>query len=158
MDKLITAAAGGFLFPVFEYFYGPGSAVASLMVTLLFFISMDWLSGSRASKKDKTYSSRYGIDGVFRMFFMLLLPAGGHLLDVAFGTPGIVFGVFVFGLLYHTIKSMTANAIRAGWADWLPIHTMEKVTGWVQSEMEYKLSRAAKRMEEREGTPNGKAQ
>jgi len=119
------------------------------MTALVFFIVMDWLSGSRAARRDNTYASRYGIDGIFRTFFMLLLPAGGHLLDVVTGLPGVLFGVFAVGLLYHTIKSMTANAIRAGWADWLPISVLEKVTEWVQSEIESKIDRALKRKAER---------
>jgi len=152
VSKEVTVASGigGFLLPIFEYFYGSGPAVMGAIVTLAFFILLDWLSGSSASRQDSTYASHYGINGVFRTAFMLLLPAGGHLLDIQFGTPGVVFGIFVAGLLYHTIKSMTANAVRAGWADWLPITLLEKVTEWVQSEIESKIDRALKRKAERE--------
>lgn len=87
------------------------------MAALMFFIAMDWISGVRAAKKDNIYGSKYGIDGVFRTFFMLLLPAGGHLLDAVLSSPGVVFGMLVAGLLYHVLQSMTANAVRAGWAD-----------------------------------------
>lgn len=100
--------------PVFEFLYGVGPAVTSIMSALIFFIVLDWISGSSAAREDNMYASKYGIDGIFRTFFMLLLPAGGHLLDVVIGLPGVLFGVFAIGLLYHTIKSMTANAIRAG--------------------------------------------
>jgi phage-related holin len=151
MSKEVTVASGmgGFLLPIFQYFYGSGQAVTGAIVALAFFILMDWLSGSRASRKDNTYASHYGIDGVFRTAFMLLLPAGGHLLDNLFSSPGIIFGVFVAGLLYHTIKSMTANVIRAGWADWIPVWLLEKLTEWVRSEIESKLDRALKRKAER---------
>lgn len=149
IDKTIAAVAGGFLLPIFEYLYGSGPAVTSVMAALVFFIIMDWLSGSRAARLDETYASKYGIDGIFRTFFMLLLPAGGHLLDVVTGLPGVLFGVFAGGLIYHTLKSMTANAVRAGWADWLPIWLLEKVTDWVRSEIESKLDRALKRKAER---------
>lgn len=148
-DRVIAALTGGFFLPAFEFLYGQGPAVVSTMTALVFFIVMDWLSGSRAARRDNTYASRYGIDGIFRTFFMLLLPAGGHLLDVIVGLPGILFGAFAMGLLYHTIKSMTANAIRAGWADWLPISVLERVTGWVASEIESKIDRALKRKTER---------
>lgn len=148
-EQITISAIGAFLLPVFEFFYGSGPAVISSVVAVAFFILMDWLSGSRASRKDSTYASHYGIDGLFRTFFMLLLPAGGHFLDNLLGSPGVIFGVFIFGLLYHTIKSMTANCIRAGWAEWLPISALEKVTDWVQSEIESKIDRAIKRKAER---------
>lgn len=149
-EKAIAGVAGGFLLPVFEFLYGTGSSVIPTMVALCVLIVLDWLSGSSAARKDKTYASKYGIDGVFRTFFMILLPAGGHLIDNAYGLPGVLFGIFAFGLIYHTLKSMTANAVRTGWADWLPIGALEKVTDWVQSEIESKISRALKRQEERD--------
>jgi len=154
-EKQVAAIAGGFLLPVFEFLYGSEPAVISTMTALAFFILMDWLSGSRAAKKDNTYASEYGIDGIFRTFFMLMLPAGGHLLDKITGLSGILFGVFAVGLIYHTLKSMTANAIRAGWANWMPVNILERVTDWVQSEIESKLDRALKRREARSRT-NGK--
>ncbi|MEK3942247.1 hypothetical protein [Paenibacillus sp. FSL H3-0310] len=50
---------------------------------------MDWLSGIRACKKDNTHASKYGIDGVSRTFFMLLLPADGYFLNMVFGLPEV---------------------------------------------------------------------
>ena len=149
IERFAAAVAGGFFVPVFEFLYGIGPAVTSIMSALIFFIVMDWISGSSAARKDNTYASKYGIDGIFRTFFMILLPAGGHLLDSAIGLPGILFGVFAIGLIYHTLKSMVANALRAGWAEWLPIWLLEKVTDWVQSEIESKVDRALKRKAER---------
>jgi len=151
-ERFMAAAAGGFLIPVFEFFYGSGQIVLSTMTALGFFIVLDWLSGSRAARLDDSYASKYGIDGVFRTFFMLLLPAGGKFLDDVLGSPGIFFGVLAGGLIYHTFKSMTANAIRAGWAEWLPVWALEKITDWVKSEIESKLDRALKRKEERSTT------
>lgn len=119
--KYVASLAGAFLLLAFEFFYGNGEAVIMTMVAFLFFIALDWISGIRAVKKDDTYASKYGIDGGFRTFFMLLLPAGGHMLDVVLNLPGIVFGILAFGLLYHVVQSMTANCLRAGWGDWIPI-------------------------------------
>ncbi|MUG25406.1 holin [Paenibacillus macerans] len=147
MDKIkyFVSAAGAFLTPAFEFFYGSGEAVIGIMSAVLFFIAMDWISGIRAAKKDDTYASRYGIDGVFRTLFMLLLPAGGHLLDVVFGLPGIIFGALAFGLIYHVLQSMTANSIRAGWGDWLPLPVLNALIEWVKSELDKKIRRSESR-------------
>jgi len=148
-DRIATAVAGGFLVPVFDFLYGDSPTVITGMAALTFLIILDWLSGWSAARKDGSYASHYGINGVIRTFFMLLLPAGGHQLDAYVGLPGIIFGALTFGLIFHTLKSMTANAVRAGWADWLPIGILDKVTEWVQSEIESKIDRALKRVQER---------
>jgi len=151
LDRFIATLAGGFLVPVFEFLYGEGNIVIYTMTALLFFVVMDWISGTRAAKKDNTYASKYGIDGIFRTFFILLLPAGGHLLDMIISSPGVIFGLLAFGVLYHMIQSMTANAIRAGWGEWVPDWILTKITDWVKVELESKLKRAEVRKKELEG-------
>jgi phage-related holin len=148
-QKIWAAAIGALFTPLFENLYGESDTVRAIMAAVAFFILMDWMSGTRASKKDITYGSKYGIDGIFRTFFILLLPAGGHLLDAAFNLPGIFFGLLAFGVLYHVIQSMTANSIRAGWVEWVPISILEKIIQWVGSEIESKVSRAEKRRNEK---------
>lgn len=150
-QNILAALTGAILVPVFEFLYGEGDVVKYLMTALLFFIVMDWISGIRAAKKDHTYGSKYGIDGVFRTFFILLLPAGGHLLDRVLGSPGVVFGVLGAGILYHVIQSMTANAIRAGWGEWVPEWILTRLTEWVREELESKLARSEQRKKEKEG-------
>ncbi len=142
-SQIAASAVGAVAVPLFDFLYGEADAVVTIMTALLFFIIMDWLSGIRAAKKDNTYASKYGIDGIFRTFFMLLLPAGGHFLDLVFGLPGVIFGALAVGILYHVLQSMTANSIRAGWGDWLPLSVMEVVLKWVGSELEKKIQRAA---------------
>lgn len=146
--NVIAGIAGAMLIPVFEFLYGEGEVVLSLMAALVFFIVMDWISGVRASKKDHSYRSKYGIDGVFRSFFILLLPAGGHLLDKIIGSPGLIFGILGAGIIYHVIQSMTANAIRAGWGEWVPEWILTRLTEWVKDELESKLARSEKRKRE----------
>lgn len=143
--KAIFSSAGAVLVPVFDFMYGEGEAVIAIMTALLFFIIMDWLSGVRAAKRDNTYGSRYGLDGVARTFFILLLPAGGHLLDVVFNLPGIIFGALAIGTLYHVVQSMTANSIRAGWGDHLPLPVLNAIIEWVKSELDKKIQRAEQR-------------
>ncbi|MNB86276.1 Holin family protein [compost metagenome] len=144
-SQIAASAIGAVAVPVFDFLYGKADAVSAVMAAFIFFIVMDWLSGIRAAKKDNTYASKYGIDGIFRTFFMLLLPAGGHLLDMAFGFPGAIFGALAVGTLYHVLQSMTANSIRAGWGDWLPLSVMDVVLKWVGSELDKKIKRAAGR-------------
>lgn len=134
MDNLInkvgiitTSLFGAIIVPTFEILYGTGEYVKPIMTALFFFILMDWLSGVRAAKKDNTYASIYGIDGIFRTFFIIALPAGGHLLDKIVNSPGIIFGMLAFGVLYHVLQSMTANVIRAGWTT----HVPDKVLTWL---------------------------
>lgn len=145
-EQSIWAVIGAVVVPGFEYLYGAGEAVVTAMATLLFFIIMDWISGTSAANKDNSYASKYGIDGIFRTFFMLLLPAGGNLLDKVFGLPNVVFGALVAGLLYHVIKSMVANSIRTGWGDYLPLWVFEKLLTWVKSEIDSKIKRSIERV------------
>lgn len=148
--NILAGIAGALLVPTFEYLYGEGEVVKYLMTALVFFVAMDWISGVRASKKENSYGSKYGIDGIFRTFFILLLPAGGHLLDKVIGSPGLIFGILGAGILYHVIQSMTANAIRAGWGDWVPEWILTRLTEWVKEEIESKLARSQRRKQEKE--------
>lgn len=146
--NFLATTTGVILIPVFEYLYGSDEIVRSIMSALVIFIVLDWISGVRASKKDYTYASKYGIDGVFRSFFILLLPSGGHLLDQIIGFPSIVFGALSLGILYHVLQSMTANSIRAGWGSHVPEWLLSKLVSWVKIELETKIKRSEKRKEE----------
>lgn len=147
-SKIVGGVFGAVGASVFGFMYGEGPVVTYGMLSLLMFIVLDWISGYRAAKKDNTYASKYGIDGVFRTFFMLLLPVGGHFMDMAFGLSPYAFGTLAGGLLVHTINSTSANAIRAGWGSWVPDSILTKIAGWVSSEIESKSQRAAKRQAE----------
>ncbi|WP_231603474.1 phage holin family protein [Bacillus sp. FJAT-27231] len=80
LQRICAAFTGALFTPIFESLYGEGEIVHAIMSAVVFFIMMDWISGTWASKKDTSYASKYGIDGLFRTFFILLLPGGGHLL------------------------------------------------------------------------------
>lgn len=143
--KVISGVIGSFIAPIFGFLYGEGIVALYSMLALAVFILLDWIAGSRAAKKDDSYASNYGIDGVFRTFFMLILPIGGHFIDMIFNLPPVFFGLLVGGLLYHTIQSVTANAIRAGWGAWIPDWALKKITEWVKSEIESKANRSLER-------------
>lgn len=145
MEKVFSYFVGAIAVPAFNFFYGGGPMASALMIALLFFIALDWITGIRAAKKDMSYASKYGIDAVFRTFFVLILPAGGHLLDKAFQLPDVLFGALCIGVLYHVLQSMTANAIRAGWGNWFPEWLLKIITEWVKSELEKKIERSESR-------------
>jgi len=117
---------------------------------LFVFIVFDWVAGRSAAKKDGTYASEYGRQGVYRTGIMLAFPSAGHLMDVVLtGDIPVFFGLFVGGLFYHTLQSFTANLIRAGWDRWIPTWMLSGIANWVKDELDHKLSRALKRKEER---------
>ncbi|EJW14464.1 toxin secretion/phage lysis holin [Paenibacillus alvei DSM 29] len=91
MEKYWAFLTGAIITPAFNFLYGSGETSMAMLAALVFFLVMDWVTGIRAAKKDNTYASSYGIDGIFRSFFILLLPAGGNLLDKAFQLPGVLF-------------------------------------------------------------------
>ena len=140
-----TAAATGFvLAPYIDYFYGEGRN--DILAVLIFFIIMDWIAGIAAAQKDHTYSSEYGINGIFRTLFILAFPAGSNLLDRAMGTPGFLFYAITFGLIYHTFQSVIANAYRAGWKRFIP----QQAVNFVASEIRAKSERAHKQSRQKE--------
>jgi len=144
LTKANAAAAviGAALAPALQYFYGTGRK--DIMVVLLLCIAFDWITGIHAAKKkDKTYSSEYGLSRIPRTIFLLGLPAIGNLLDRAMGTPGFLFYGVTFGLIYHTWNSLTANAHRAGW----PVP--KAVARMVATEIQAKAERAMKQREGR---------
>jgi toxin secretion/phage lysis holin len=145
LDNLATPSNGTavgvgiMLAPYIDFFYGADRQ--RIFYALIIVIFLDWLSGIRASIKDKTYSSEYGINGVFRTLFILFFPALANLLDQAMNTPGFLFYGVSFGLIYHTWDSVTANSIRAGWGKYIP----KSVIDFVSSELEAKSKRAMKK-------------
>jgi phage-related holin len=145
-------ALGAFLMSIFHFLYGEGP-VRYLAMTLYFLlIVMDWIAGYRASKIDGSYASEYGIAGGFRTAFLFLMPSIGHLVDSIMNMPGVVFGFLTAAFGLHIWKSMTANAIRAGWEKWVPEWAMSAVS----DEVEHKLARATERIKRKEDNLNKK--
>ncbi|WJQ80982.1 phage holin family protein [Brevibacillus brevis] len=133
----IAATAGAFLTPVFHYFYGENRQ--DVLIVLFLMIVLDWVTGVEASQKNKTYSSDYGLSRIPRTLFLLALPAVANMLDRVMGTPGFLFYGVIFGLLYHTWNSLTANAHRAGW----PVP--KSIVNLVGSEIKAKAERATRK-------------
>lgn len=141
----LVTVAGAFIVPAFQFFYGEGNVRFIIMTLMCLVIALDWIAGIRASKRDDTYASEYGIDGIYRTVFILFLPAVGNLLDTISNLPGVVFGLISFGIIYHVLQSMIANTVRAGWDRWVP----QRVIELVSSEIENKIARSMERKNEK---------
>lgn len=134
-----VVAIGVFVGPIIDAIYGSGRR--TFFAALLLAIAMDWISGIRAAKKHHNYTSEYGLDGAFRTLFIFAMPALANLLDELMNSSGAVFYSITLGILYHTLNSMTANAVRAGWGKLIP----KKVIEHVASEIDAKTNRANKK-------------
>ncbi len=139
LDNSVAAVFGGSIGMWLDLVYGSGRS--SVILALLAVIALDWVTGIAAAHKDRSYSTEYGIAGVFRTIFILAFPAFANVLDHALGTPGLLFYAVTFGLIYHTYISLTANAARAGWSKYIP----QAVLKFVASEIKAKAERTAGR-------------
>ncbi|OXB94718.1 phage holin family protein [Parageobacillus galactosidasius] len=138
-DTGIFVMFGAAVAPMMEKIYGKDHTAVVLLLILI--IIHDWIMGVAASIKDRTYSSEYGIKGIFRTIYICLYPALGNFIDYVLGTPGFLFHAITFGLIYHYWKSGVANAARAGLDKWIP----ESIIRLVESEIQAKAMRALER-------------
>lgn len=139
-------AFGGIVGKILSEIYG-GKVLYWFMLSLIIAIVIDWITGSKASKKDGSYASAYGIQGIIRTGVMLSFLILAMALDKGFGTKNIILSVFWAGLLYHTLISASANIKRIGWDKWIPTWALD----WIASEIEAKAKRAQSRIN---GTTN----
>lgn len=147
----IAGTVGAIFLTVFTLFYGDSAVAIYGMSLYAGVIALDWLSGYRASKKDGSYASEYGIDGAYRTVYLFIAPALAHLVDKWMNTPNIVFGFILLSFSFHIWKSMTANVCRAGWDIWIPLWVLNLVA----DEIEHKTARARKRIAEKQKYLNG---
>lgn len=136
----VVGVASGTAGSILSKIYG-GEMFIWFVTALLLAIALDWIGGTASSKKDVSYASAYGIQGIMRVAVMLALPAFGSALDHILGTPNVIFFMFWGGLLFHTLVSMSANFKRAGWNVWIPTWAID----FVASEIEAKIKRAESR-------------
>jgi len=134
----IAAVAGAILGPIVEILYGPDRLLFFYALTAV--IVWDWISGIAAARKDVTYSSHYGLMGIFRTIFILWFPVVANILDKLSHTPGVFFYPVIIGTMFHVLNSATANAYRAGWKRWIPSWAIN----FVSSEIKAKAERAMK--------------
>ncbi|HDX9607390.1 TPA: phage holin family protein [Bacillus cereus] len=103
---------------------------------LMMVVGLDWITGSKASKLDGTYSSQYGIEGIARTVVLFLLPCLAHMFDIAFKLPDFFFYMVTGGLTYHIFNSFTANCVRVGWDKWIPTWLLESVASEIQAKIQ----------------------
>ena len=131
--KLASLVSGG-LGTILSLVYGKANLI--WIFILMMIVGLDWITGSRASKLDGTYSSQYGIEGIARTVVLFLLPCLAHMFDIAFKLPDFFFFMVTGGLTYHIFNSFTANCVRVGWDKWIPIWLLESVSSEIQAKIQ----------------------
>lgn len=106
------------------------------MTALIMAIAYDWISGYYAAKRDNTYASAYGLQGIMRTLVVVTLPAFARVLDQVFMLPNILFFTVWGGIMLHTLNSFTANSYRAGWDRWIPNWAIDAVKSEIQAKIE----------------------
>ncbi|WJE53893.1 phage holin family protein [Bacillus cereus] len=132
--SLISRGLGTFL----SFVYGKTNVI--WIFILMMVVGLDWITGSKASKLDGTYSSQYGIEGIARTVVLFFLPCLAHMFDIVFKLPDFFFFMVTGGLIYHIFNSFAAN-----WDQWIPTWLLESVS----SEIEAKIKRAYTRKKRR---------
>jgi len=128
--SVVGSGVGTFL----SFIYGKTNLI--WIFILMMIVGLDWITGSKASKLDGTYSSQYGIEGIARTVVLFLLPCLAHMFDIAFKLPDFFFFMVTGGLIYHIFNSFTANCVRVGWDKWIPTWLLESVASEIQAKIQ----------------------
>ena len=106
--QLIFTAVGGWL----GYFLG---GCDGLLVALVVFVTVDYLTGVMCAIEDKTLSSEVGFKGICRKVIIFMLVGIGHILDVnVIGTGSVLRTAIIFFYLSNEGVSLLENAAHLG--------------------------------------------
>ena len=106
--QLIFTAVGGWL----GYFLG---GCDGLLVALVVFVTVDYLTGVMCAIEDKTLSSEVGFKGICRKVIIFMLVGIGHILDVnVIGTGSVLRTAIIFFYLSNEGVSLLENAGHLG--------------------------------------------
>lgn len=106
--QLAFAAIGGWL----GYFMG---AMDGLMIALLVFVALDYITGVMCAIADKKLSSAVGFKGLFRKVLIFALVGVGHVVDAyVVGTGGALRSAIICFYLSNEGMSMLENATHLG--------------------------------------------
>ena len=106
--QFIFTAIGGWL----GYFLGGSDG---LLVALVVFVTVDYLTGVMCAIEDKTLSSEVGFKGICRKVIIFMLVGIGHVLDIqVIGTGSVLRTAIIFFYLSNEGVSLLENAAHLG--------------------------------------------
>lgn len=106
--QMAFAAIGGWL----GYFVGGADG---LLITLLVFVTLDYITGVMCGIADRTLSSAVGFKGIFRKILIFALVGVGHVVDMhVIGTGGALRSAVICFYLSNEGVSMLENAAHLG--------------------------------------------
>ena len=106
--QFIFTAVGGWL----GYFLG---GCDGLLVALVVFVTVDYLTGVMCAIEDKTLSSEVGFKGICRKVIIFMLVRIGHILDTqVIGTGSVLRTAIIFFYLSNEGVSLLENAAHLG--------------------------------------------
>ena len=106
--QFIFTAVGGWL----GYFLG---GCDGLLVALVVFVTVDYITGVMCAVEDKTLSSEVGFKGICRKVIIFMLVGIGHILDVnVIGTGSVLRTAIIFFYLSNEGVSLLENAAHLG--------------------------------------------
>ena len=86
-----------------------------LLVALVVFVTVDYLTGVMCAIEDKTLSSEVGFKGICRKVIIFMLVGIGHILDTqVIGTGSVLRTAIIFFYLSNEGVSLLENAAHLG--------------------------------------------
>ena len=108
MVQMVFAAVGGWL----GYFLGGNDG---LLIALVLFVVVDYLTGVMSAVSDKTLSSNVGFKGICRKVLIFLLVGIANILDVhVIGTGSVLRTAVIFFYISNEGVSLLENAAHLG--------------------------------------------
>ena len=108
MVQLIFAAVGGWL----GYFLG---GCDGLLIALVVFAAVDYITGVMCAVSDKELSSKVGFRGICRKVLIFVLVGAGHILDTQIiGDGSVLRTAVIFFYLSNEGVSLLENAAHLG--------------------------------------------
>ena len=108
MVQMVFAAVGGWL----GYFLGGNDG---LLIALVLFVAVDYLTGVMCAISDKTQRSTVGFKGICRKVLIFLLVGIANILDVhVIGTGSVLRTAVIFFYISNEGVSLLENAAHLG--------------------------------------------